>query len=430
MKKTLIAVTALLAGIVADAALPHVSDVSFARRSRGRVTIRYTLDIDAVVTFDVKTNGVSIGGVHLSGATGDVFREVSAGAGRTITWNALEQWPDGLVTDRSMHVEVLAWALSDKPDIMVVDLNAPKQSCVRYYPSVDFLPGGLFGNDAYRTSSIVMKRVHAANWTWTMGGADGGSEAKEAGHSVTLTNDYYMALFETTQSCWTNVYGAFSGTVAPTFAVDGDMRPMETAVTYYRLRENTDNKTANSDYQYPNPPCPDSFLGKLRDRTGVDFDLPSEAQWEFAARSGAPHKHYNNWVALKAVTGGIDAPGRCTTTGATASDTGELGPDEGGTARVGSYAPSRWGFYDFHGNVAELCLDWYAVDILSLNGAVNANGPYLADGVTTGSARSHHGSAWNVSGGNNLRISLRNSASPKSGYNTLGFRLCCRNGLE
>ena len=63
---------------------------------------------------------------------------------------------------------------------------------VRYYVSTNALPGGLLANPVYRTSSIVMRRIDAKDVTWTMG-------RDTDAFSVTLTDDYYIGVFELTQ---------------------------------------------------------------------------------------------------------------------------------------------------------------------------------------------------------------------------------------
>ena len=403
-----------LAGVLSADALPLAHTVRYAQGRREAV-IRYSLDAAAVVTFDVQTNGVSIGAAHLTTVTGDVFKELPAGDGYTIRWNCHADWPGHVVKGGALEFVVYAWALSDKPDYMVVDLNALKPDCVRYYPGVEWLPGGLLANDVYRTTSIVMRRIHARNWKWAMGGSDSLS------YPVTLTNDYYIGVFETTQCQWTNVFGTSVSAQRP-----GAMRPMEN-VSYWRIREDGANSAANPEHEWPNPPAPDSYLGLLRERTGVDFDLPSEAEWEFAGNAGMAIGYYNTGDCYKS----YKVPGRWKDNGGSSE----------GTADVGSYEPNAFGLYDFHGNVAELCLDWCVGtatsltvlydDISTLYGAVNAHGAYLADGVTPPPAgRVRRGNTYNQGGGSNQSLFIRKSMVPRNTDQAVGFRLRCRMGLR
>lgn len=157
-------------------------------------------------------------------------------------------------------------------------------------------------------------------------------------------------------------------------------------------------------------PLPDTFLGKLRSRTQMLFDLPTEAQWEYACRAGTVSS-YNN---------GLD----CTYAGTdyTVHDpnldniawygpfwTGEEGP---GTRPVGTKLPNAWGLYDMHGNVWEMCLDWYA--------------PYSGDaidpaGPLSGISRTARGGSWHVWA---LLARSAQRQKVKSGR-MAGFRVAC-----
>ena len=109
------------------------------------VAATYTLDEPAVVTFDVKTNGVSIGGANLTHAYGDVHRVVAAGE-HTLYWQADKAWQGHRLSSASF--EVVAWATNAPPDYMVVDLVVKKGERT-YYISPDQLPDGGVTNRKY-----------------------------------------------------------------------------------------------------------------------------------------------------------------------------------------------------------------------------------------------------------------------------------------
>lgn len=392
MKANVLLAVSALSVLSASAALPIATQVDYRRGAKGKAVVTYTLDRPAVVTFDVQTNGVSIGRANLQSVSGDVYKLMPAGPGR-IVWNARTDWSGHRIDDGSLAFVVYAWDVTDKPDYMVVDLSDNVTDRVRYYPTEAEIPGGLLANPIYRTTSLVMKRVHASGWTWMMGGElDGSSHAKDANHLVTLNHDYYMGVFEVTQKQWSLIYGDAN---KATFV--GDNRPMET-VRYDWIR--------NADY--PDPPADDTFLALLNARTGIAFDLPSEAEWEFAARAGTAFGCYNTGVTFKDPL--YEIPGQ----------TKDSGTE---TAVVGSFAPNPWGFYDFHGNVSEICLDWYKEDIVDLNGAVCTDSTSQAKALRGGSVN-------DAATSDRHRISVRNSTKTTTAAKQTGFRLCARDGLN
>lgn len=416
------------------AAVPTVSQVSMTQAQSSRdVTISYALsDGPAVVTVDIQTNvadGVwaSIGEENFTTMTGDVNAYVT-NTSCTIRWDARADWPDHRISGGNARAVVTAWALDNTPDYMVVDLASSSAQRVAYYVSTNALPGGLFGNSAYRTSKVVMRRIRARGKSFTMGAIiEPGVYVREKSHTATLTNDFYIGVFELTQSQWWQVYTDTA--VKAGCPVEGAQRPME-FVTYWRIREAANN-SGNADHYWPAPPHGSSFLGLSRTRTicaqfpaGVDFDLPGQAQWEYACRAGQGEGYWNNGAPITDKDADPAIPGRYKGNQAIPGNTSyaTMGPDNC-TAIVGSYAPNGWGLYDMHGNVWEYCLDWYTSDsavIGALGGGVN---------TTVGTQRVRCGGSWyNTSG--DSRSSMFYGQNPNSGAQYVGLRLCCRAGLR
>lgn len=464
-KRTLLGtILAAAASVTLNAAVPEVTGVTMTQADDRLVTITYALsDAPAVVTLDIQTNAndgatwASIGGEGIWNAEGDVWKRVETGS-HTITWHPDHSWPDHKIADGGARAVVTAWALENTPDYMVVDLVV--SNTVRYYPGVDFLPGSEMGqkgavtnNTAYKTTKLVMRKIMARGIEWTMGTAESeplrNADGREEPHLVTLTNNYYIGIFEITQAQWKNI-SPNSGLTA-FFQVQGEMRPMDN-VRYNEVRlgkgVSTDVTTvanAIANYSWPKPPHPSSFLGFLRGKTGLDFDLPSESQWEFAARAGhgsgfwgdgsvvESSSPYENMNKLGRHSG--NNPG-----GATANSA--FAPLEGGTAIVGSYKPNDWGLYDVNGNVYEWCLDWSDLTskVTEYEGKVNIDpespGKDLAgnqnDAVVT-TSRSRRGGAWSHAV-SNCRNGARSGTRPEynggDAYRVNGVRVVCTAGLR
>ena len=423
-----ILMTASLAAFSAQfaEAVPVVDNVDMNQATK-RVDITYTLSGDAaIITLDVQTNAntsasaddpgwTSIGGAAVCNAKGDVWKKVETGS-RTITWRPDQSWPDHVIADGGARAVVTAWALDNTPDYMVVDITANAQrNSQKYYPAVEYLPGGLLSNDDYRTSLIVMRKIMAKDVEWTMGstkaekGYDTGSNEPEKTHRVTLTNNYYIGVFELTQSQW-----SLFASLANRATFPGSMRPIET-ICYNEVRMSALSVTAASGAQeWPGQPYTGSFLDLVRMRTGLDFDLPSEAQWEFAARAGNGNGKWGDGSAITNATADLSLSALATY----ASNPSSLGS---GTEVVGSHKPNDWGLYDAHGNVFELCLDWYKADISSLTGRVN---------TVAGTKRIRRGGGYS-SDASVCRPARRGDAvepNVKSQY--VGFRLACQAGLQ
>ncbi|NMA47640.1 MAG: formylglycine-generating enzyme family protein, partial [Lentisphaerae bacterium] len=232
--------------------------------------------------------------------------------------------------------------------------------------------------------------------------------ANETLHQVTLTQNFYVGVFEVTQKQWERVMGTW-----PSYFKNSDYR--DSRPVDYLYFKDIRGSTAGSGWPANNAVDADSFLGRLRSKTGLAFDLPTEAQWEYACRAGT-ETALNSGKNLTAnqTCPNMNEVGRYTSNG------GLYNPADGdttkGTAKVGSYLPNQWGLYDMHGNVFEYCLDWwdgsdYPAEAVTDpkgnaggSGRVIRGGYYRADAEVNCSAR-------------------RNKTPPNIKSNGMGFRL-------
>jgi formylglycine-generating enzyme required for sulfatase activity len=268
---------------------------------------------------------------------------------------------------------------------------------------LDSVPAGGW-TDEYKTTNLVLRRIPAG--TFVMGSPEGEKSraTNETPHRVTLTRDYYIGVFEITQAQWELVMKTNPS------AHKGDTRPVD-KVSYNDIRGSDRGANWPSDDKVDH----DSFIGRLSTLTGLDFDLPTEAQWEYACRAGTTTA-LNNGRDLDAVSG------TCTNLDSIGRYSGNRSDGKGGFAEhtvVGSYLPNAWGLYDMHGNVSEWCLDWFAP--FSGDSAWNPVGPLEP---ASGYGRVKRGGSWSHPSGS-CRSATRFTGSASEASLYAGLRLVC-----
>lgn len=423
MNKTLLALVLVSAAALLRAD-PVITSVEMASAPDGKTaTITYALSgAPAIVTLDILKDGVPLSN-KVWRVSGDVNREVSASSG-TIVWDCGADWPESASGVAGVTAKVTAYAKSNPPKYMVVSLAGyPEDGRVAYYEDEYLIPGGVH-DPMYKTSKVVMRHIPARGVTWTMGSPsdEKGRLPDETQHDVTMSNDYWMAVYPTT-ACQSQMGGGSWGQPVANF--DLPMRPCQ------RLQW-TAIRNADSEHT-PDAPSATSILGKFRDLTGLDFDLPSEAQWEFACRAGNYGSTWGDGSAILSDTKDDNLAnmaryrrnsGFVWTTTWVDPSANTLAKD-GHMAIVGSYKPNSWGLYDMHGNCAEWCLDCYQTDITGLGGAVCTN-ETLSGGSVKRVFRGgmYSADAWSC------RAARRFSDKATNQWNGLGtYRLVCQGGI-
>ncbi|MDR1814679.1 MAG: SUMF1/EgtB/PvdO family nonheme iron enzyme [Tannerella sp.] len=229
-----------------------------------------------------------------------------------------------------------------------------------------------FQNFTETDNGVDFEMLYVAGGTFTMGctSEQGGDcwDGEKPAHQVTLSG-YYIGKYEVTQAQWKAVMGNNPSDFK------GDNLPVEN-VSWNDVQE---------------------FIRKLNAQTGKNYRLPTEAEWEFAARGGNQSRGYKY-------------------SGSNTADNVAWYCDNSGgkTHPVGTKQANELGIYDMSGNVLEWCSDWY--DSYSSASQTNPRG------ASTGSNRVLRGGSCYY---DSLftRVSNRNCNYPDDRYNHCGFRL-------
>lgn len=255
----------------------------------------------------------------------------------------------------------------------IVDLSAGSNAVS--YP-VTYLtepPNGGFNVAEYKTTKLVLRLIEP------------GSFKMCGSYDVTLTKPFYCGIFEVTQKQYSLVMGSTPS------GFSGNNLPVE-KVSYDMIRGSADGA------KWPSSSAVDasSFIGKLRARTGLGFDLPTEAQWEYVCRAGTTTIYgYGDSANEEYMWYSYNSNSQ--------------------THEVGLKLPNPWGLYDMHGNVWEWCLDWYNSD---LNGGVTD-----PNGASSGPNRVRRGGSWGNSA-SDCTSSNRYGNSPSNVCDKrIGFRI-------
>jgi len=186
-------------------------------------------------------------------------------------------------------------------------------------------------------------------------------------HRVNISNSFYMGKYEVTQTQWK----AVMGNNPSSFSNCGGDCPVEN-VSWDDVKD---------------------FIRKLNNlQNDYEYRLPTEAEWEYAARAGTTGDYYGNLDSIAWHS----------------SNSGSK------THPVGQKSPNAFGLYDMSGNVWEWCQDWY--------GSYPSGTVTNPTGETSGSDRVFRGGGWNYAAAN-LRSANRSFNSPSNRYDSIGFRV-------
>lgn len=230
--------------------------------------------------------------------------------------------------------------------------------------------GGLTAGQNFTDSVTGMELVWIPGGCFQMGSNSGDSDEKPV-HKVCV-DGFWIGRYEVTQGQWQKIMGS-----NPSYFKRGSNYPVE-EVSWNDCQE---------------------FIKKLNRQSGKNFHLPTEAEWEYAARGGRAGEKYSggNYVGRVANYAGVIKLKRLTHT-------------------VGGKAANGFGLYDMSGNVWEWCADWYGSSHYNNSPVQNPQGP------NTGSYRVNRGGSWN-SRPRHARSANRGRDGPGDRSWYLGFRL-------
>jgi len=376
MKCVLMVAASCMMGIVCGA--PVVSNVHIAREGARDVVVTYDLSEPAIVTVRMMADGVAVPWAKTRYLYGHVNCEVGAGTGRRMLWRAGFAGAD--VNAVALSAEVTAWDLDDPPPYCAVNLDTGATGArypLSYYPHADAVPGGV-GDDAWKTHALLLRKIPATG----SAGFRMGSELNESyrdgkydfPHTVVLTNAFYIAVYETTEEQWFRVAGTYLNTHDAKWSdhqIRWRKRPVD-QVEYSKIRGSVNGLN----WPTVREPDADSFVGLLRAKTGRLFDLPTEAQWEYACRAGTTGPLYVDIADYANITAAARAIARFS------GNNTEVLMD---TMEVGSYLPNAWGLYDMCGNVWEWARDRFHADLRDYGDVqTSPEGPSSGTGVIRG----------------------------------------------
>lgn len=326
----------ILALIMLSATSLHAAEVKNVQSSQVGNRVQFTYDLTGEEREAEVTVSLTVPGGERKAV--DLHLEgdvgkVKPGRGKVIWWNVLQDFPRGLNSE-------IVWEITA-------------------------------GGQSFADVATGMEFVFVKGGCYEMGDTFGDGRGDEKPVHNVCVNDFYMGKYEVTQGQWQTVMGSNPS--------------------------NFNNCGANCPVEQVRWNDTQDFIGRLNGKTGRSYRLPTEAEWEYAARSGGKREKYAGGDDLDRVAW-------------YSSNSGSR------THSVGTKAPNGLGLYDMSGNVWEWCQDWYGEKYYGESSKDNPRGP------SSGQYRVLRGGAW-YSKPEFVRAASRNWCEPAVRNNSSGFRL-------
>jgi formylglycine-generating enzyme required for sulfatase activity len=274
-------------------------------------------------------------------------------------------------------IEALIGAMQDLAAKMVGRKVAPAVIVASTIPApTQALPGTVSPHPVAQVAKTFTERTTGMEFVllpgdcYQMGDTFGDGQSNEKPVHEACIDSFYLGKYEVTQGEYAKIAGD-----NPSRFKKGDRYPLE-SVSW-------------NDTQI--------FIRSLNTKSSLNFRLPTEAEWEYAARSGGKKEKYAGGDDIDAVAWYNKNSGSS-------------------THPVGGKRPNGLGLYDMSGNVWEWCNDWYDSGYYGISVKNNTEGP------SSGSFRIHRGGSW-FSSPRVARAAYRLSNSPGNANDALGFRL-------
>ena len=295
---------------------------------------------DANALFKIEVKAAYAGGDRIVEAKTFVTEPVAKAGTSRVTWDFGRDCPNFKAEDLRVAVTATPYDNSSASIYMVIDLSGGKSATtypVRYTTTPPAHVQGA-ANEPYQTTEMWLKRIKGGSFKFCT------SDSNPDGYfRVNLTKDYYIGVFECTQQQWAQVTGDWTSCFSNETCRAS--RPFDFASSKPLCGYDTPSYV-----RFTESPKSDSFIGKMRARTGLStFSVPTRAQWEYASRCG-----YNGTLNPEYVVNSSHMRYGGSTTGMDYANADV----STGTAYVGSYDPSSWGLYDVFGNVWEMTMDY------------------------------------------------------------------------